>query len=548
MRLLRKLLTTRVNMMFEHKNYVVILTGETGSGKSSQIPQYVVDKLLVNNPECKLQIAYTQPDRIAATSVTQQNPVLDRVFISANPRNIEVFKAISNHDVYRAQITEIVWDDALLASTGPEHDPSAAVIGAFNDCDDERKPCPEWYDDACEGNNIDLGYFLVYLYHKSGDPVEQQIAAQISLEESWTYYQGLLRQQQEVLDSRAHVRALESGIGRFPTLRKITVAATIHGRIFVPIYETPMIRAFPRGFNYPIPNWPRTTFGQVECPDWDENDKRWEGLRVVVHLLAQNFDSGKVTELHVDSFQLRTGLNSRLFEKPCPTLANLEVVLGRANFESLHLDLMVNGDDSQADVFGRGLLKRAIDGAAGGQGLKRLALGTNNENTEAYFDTWCVPFKIIYEPSSLQHLEHFSLSRFPVIESDLLALLATLPYSIRTIELRFLDILEGNHRSLLYQIRDTLGWQSRNPKPRLSLCFEPSLDCPELALWLENEVYTFLYEGGAHPFSDNPDVIEALGLEDIGVIKDVLNPGFQRSNLDRRGLVEIGYLEAGDRV
>lgn len=39
---------------------------------------------------------------------------LDRVFISANPLNIEVFRNIASHDKFRYLVTEIVWDEARL--------------------------------------------------------------------------------------------------------------------------------------------------------------------------------------------------------------------------------------------------------------------------------------------------------------------------------------------------------------------------------------------------------------------------------------------------
>ncbi|KAK8097487.1 hypothetical protein PG984_016626 [Apiospora sp. TS-2023a] len=39
---------------------------------------------------------------------------LDRVFISANPRNVAVFNAVAADEVLRHQVVEIVWDDALL--------------------------------------------------------------------------------------------------------------------------------------------------------------------------------------------------------------------------------------------------------------------------------------------------------------------------------------------------------------------------------------------------------------------------------------------------
>ncbi|KAK7222467.1 hypothetical protein V2G26_010470 [Clonostachys chloroleuca] len=39
---------------------------------------------------------------------------IDRVFLSANPRNVEVFLAIAAHETLRRFVTEIVWDDAVF--------------------------------------------------------------------------------------------------------------------------------------------------------------------------------------------------------------------------------------------------------------------------------------------------------------------------------------------------------------------------------------------------------------------------------------------------
>ncbi|KAI0459240.1 hypothetical protein F5B21DRAFT_527033 [Xylaria acuta] len=464
---------------------------------------------------------------------------LDRVFISADPRNLEVFEAVSQHDVYRAQITEVVWDDALLASSLLEHDPSAINNVITDEIDDrsERDPCPKWYSKACEENIQIWRSMLLRSWRKSRSLARepQFVTTLMSLKDSWAYYQGLLRQQQEVLDTRAHVRALESGISRFPALRKITITGVAHGRLFTPVYETPMIRAFPNGFNYAIPSWPAY---QPECPVWTESGRRWEGFRVVMNLLAQNLDGGKVTELNIKSFQLRTGLNCRFFEKPCQTLTNLEMVLGRASFESLHLDLMVHHDDFQAHVFDHNLLKRVLAGTARGQGLKKLALGASVAPWGFY-----VPLETIYGPNNLRRLEHFNLSRLLVKEKDLLALLARMPLSIRTIELSFLDFLEGNYQSLLSQIKDTLGWQNRDPRPLMSIGADTQLDDHGVAIWAENEVYSFLYEGGVNPFDHDSMLYRDLCLGDgLGIVKDALDPENRWPNLSHQDLEEIGYV------
>jgi hypothetical protein len=39
---------------------------------------------------------------------------LDRVFLSVNLRNIEVFRAIADHEEFCHRVKEVIWDDAQL--------------------------------------------------------------------------------------------------------------------------------------------------------------------------------------------------------------------------------------------------------------------------------------------------------------------------------------------------------------------------------------------------------------------------------------------------
>ena len=51
------------------QNQVTIIQGSTGSGKSTQVPQYILEEFANKNQHCN--IVCTQPRRIAATSVAR---------------------------------------------------------------------------------------------------------------------------------------------------------------------------------------------------------------------------------------------------------------------------------------------------------------------------------------------------------------------------------------------------------------------------------------------------------------------------------------------
>lgn len=52
-------------------NYqVVIVEGETGCGKSTQVPQFILDESVEKNKHC--YIVVTQPRKIAATSLARR--------------------------------------------------------------------------------------------------------------------------------------------------------------------------------------------------------------------------------------------------------------------------------------------------------------------------------------------------------------------------------------------------------------------------------------------------------------------------------------------
>jgi hypothetical protein len=126
--------------------------------------------------------------------------------------------------------------------------------------------------------------------------VRDQLAAEeLPLRELWGHYQTLLREQDEVLAAQDDDAALRHELARFPSLRCVTITPAAHSIIpFQPLYENPMIRAFPRGFNYPPPYGWLVTAGapppHLVEPPWRQRSETykawWRGFLAAIRELA----------------------------------------------------------------------------------------------------------------------------------------------------------------------------------------------------------------------------------------------------------------------
>lgn len=197
-------------------------------------------------------------------------------------------------------MVKIVWDNALLA-VGAKNDGNDYERGLWDpesetdEEEDVQQGHPSWFAKACHYNTEELEF-------RVGDDVPrpdemarmQQAKEQMPLDLAWACYQVLLQQHDEMLSSRADAEALRYGLTRFPSLKRITITPATHGRLYEPLYETPMIRSFPYGFNYPIPQgWPIHSYGDdYELPPWNENldsaVRPWRGFSYVMGELAGN--------------------------------------------------------------------------------------------------------------------------------------------------------------------------------------------------------------------------------------------------------------------
>ncbi|WQF87639.1 Putative F-box domain-containing protein [Colletotrichum destructivum] len=509
-----------------------------------------------------------------------------RVFISANPLNVQVFRAIAEHETFRHDVREIVWDDALYEKPRPpdprlpdEYDDSSDEEDVDDSDDDEdendRKPKPPygfaywhfgWYHKHCKAN-------IECLERRRGNDVlalpqhveiSQQLNAQLPIEVAYAHYLELLEQQNQVLSTSADVAAFEWALenDRFPNLKRLTLTPAAHGIPFKPLYLTPAIRALPYGFNYPLPRgWPAPEEGcRIGYPEWDREEYRslWRGFRHVVRILARQA-STKIQELIFDGNQVNSGLTCGIFHapEPCVEYDDLVAMIKKPGFTTLRLNLMVGAQDSmQYIAFRTGLLKKALEAD-----LRHFTLETDEDDTLERRPRplhWTVdhfvPLRSIFPVEAWKNLAHFGLSRFLVKQQDLLDFLAALPQTLRSVELSMLWFMKGNgnYRELLFGIRDDLGWQRRTARPRLLIRAESYDMLSGRAIWLEDELKEFLYNGGENPYSVPSSRGMIIHADDIplapalscgfGKEKDEFEPRFERPHESKDKLIRWGIV------
>lgn len=497
--------------------------------------------------------------RLVCSSLRDKTPLrITRVFLSANERNVDVFRSIADHDMYRAQITDLIWDDAVLSShgDGAEHDQFAE----FDEHDPrynpdtfyerhgltDREAAPIWFVRGCHEN---LSAICGRQSEDFGPPRhrdrDQQAEEQLPFPVSYAYYQGLLSQQARVLATEADVEALVYGLARFPALRRITITPAAHGLLYEPLYETAMIRAFPRGFNYPLPRgWAMGRWGvstPVKPPPWDEAHKApWRGVSAVLRALAG--DPGhRVSELLLDVHGLPTGLNGQLFEDPtCEEYRNLAALVRRPGFRRIELTFLVAWEQwADRPPFRSGHVRRLFDGAAE---LEHVCLSTDlTPNQE--FGLWGavdvapedeLRLYDLFPVENFPKLRHFELAGFYLRQSTLLPLLAAMPPSLRSLDLRNLRFYgDGSYRGLLCDMREKLGWDQRlvDERPRVTIAVGER-DGPyigtERVVCVKDEVGLFLYSDGPNPFGREPDMCPNDIQWGMGVVRDEFDPSFGR--------------------
>ncbi|PYH74256.1 uncharacterized protein BO88DRAFT_328179 [Aspergillus vadensis CBS 113365] len=463
---------------------------------------------------------------------------IERVFLSADQRNLDVFRAVADHEVYRRHIKKIIWDDTRLLLP-----PQFSVLDCGRNLR-EQGPCAGaelWYINACRENIADLRRYQTD-YTGLADCIEraeQDVASTVWLKESFALYDRLSRKQEENIRTNADVEAFEYGLKQFPALKRVTVTPVIHARIFHPLYQTPMIRTFPTGFNYPVPcGWPTHKENQPAISLWTDLHEhwkdRWRGVQGALHVLARDREHHNISELVFDVNQLNTGINCTIFEQPCEELFNFLFILKQPGFKRLDLAIICSNQCERGwPIFSNGNLRDVLRVAVD---LEHFSFKANvsalqrNSSSDIHFSN--IRLDTVFPVANWQKLRHFGLSGLSVHTTGMVRLLDRLPLITSSVELSFLSFSEpdvDNWSILIEGIRNRTRWRYRSTSKRPKLVVGVDVVWnrrPGLGTWIEKEVYEFLYGNGLNPFDEHGIVRPGVGIE-----RDSFNPDYERPHV-----------------
>lgn len=269
----------------------------------------------------------------------------------------------------------------------------------------------------------------------------EQVLAQPPLRECWQHYQHLLRQQKDALADNSDLDAFLYGVKQFPALKRVTITPAAHGHIFAPLYPTPMIHAFPKKINYSIPRgwlFPTPSRAPAIAYEWNEYPElreRYRGFRTTMRVLANVPNS--VTKLVMNSTHLPTGINCTIFDEPCEEYDNPVAVLKTSSFRRLDIAMLIGGQvDSEVTQCRQSFLNGQLRRALGDFRLYTTVTVYPYDDDSGYPTLGhVIPLQNIVPVEKWPRLRHFELSRFLVSKSDFTSFLATLPRSVRSVEL-----------------------------------------------------------------------------------------------------------------
>lgn len=456
---------------------------------------------------------------------------MDRVFLSASYKNIEVFRAVAAHPL-RKQVKEIIWDDAqfekfVLGPGEPDEDESMPWERAkgIEEFEKFRKYNLEWT--LRDDRDAFIRTRRNEIERRSAHPLDTGPVLpneDLSLEESFELYSRLYEEQETIRRDALDIEAFKEGLIAFTELERVTVtSAAYEPDIIQPFYPTPLIRSLPLGFNYPQPR----PWMHDELDDnyyrlrMDDIRTHWRGALAAIDGLA-NFDDRPVPELVIDTRHVPVGLPYRFFEINSPELRSFAALCQRLR----RLELAVKTFSS----FGNPGLQRLPHSwlpeiLAKATSLESFSLHTTSRCDEIEFFSDDLQVLSIVPLESWPSLREITLSYIPVDFEDLLQFFKRLPQRLKSVKLVTVAIANGTYKRFLEMCRDELQWSPGLPKFIIGQNIQEGRS-GRGAVWIEDEIADFLVGKGHNPFVGQ--MPEHFIQDGYGTVRDELDLDYSR--------------------
>ncbi|RKL49773.1 hypothetical protein BFJ72_g1229 [Fusarium proliferatum] len=526
--------------------------GRASSGLLGRLPAEVLNEIL-----CELHNIDLKNLRQTCTYFKDVAHLrLSRLFLSPNLRDIEIFRAVADHETLRLQVTEIIYDDARFDS--------AHEMEWFSWYNEERDigevtGVPDWYRHVYRENRK-----MVERAKPRHRQVKEAFEHLLSPAEAFKHFKRLWQEQQETIATNRDADALKYGLLRFPNLKRVVVSPAAHGKPGLPWYLTPTIRSLPRGLLYPIERgWPliRMHSNFPEAKDWDSSEKdKWRGYCLVSRIIAQHLrenPESKLADLAIDTNHLRTGISCRIFDDAENSeIEDLNTILSHPGFAALNLSLHCgNQCNMNWCSFRSNHLRNTLSKA---RHIQNFNLLTNVVYVDDfYYDSddpdedrdegdHFIPLQSIFPVNDWHQLRHFGLCRFIVKKDDVIEFLEALPPTLESVELSFFIFMpdSGDYYSLVHDMRQKLGWRGRDSEnqPKIVVRVDVSFGRVYGAVMMDvsREVTSFMYQDGENPFSEDEGCVEEPYIpqsdtpEGNGRLLDAFDPSYEEPNVSLR--------------
>jgi hypothetical protein len=451
---------------------------------------------------------------------------IDRVYASPNRANIDYLYHILSHPRYKHRVREIVWDDACLeeyptlssfreAILFDERETTRLIESRLEEAiwiygDDNPEYHALEHDDLFEsdGRLTEAAKEILLRYDDQfSREVLARNATMMGIEDSYTLYQDLYREEQAIMEQQSDVDAFQQALMGFPRLKRITFTTEVWRPCTLsPRYNTPFHRSLPVGFRKPnirhVSRAYATPTQSLDRPLKTPNQSRRlpvgsRGYSIVVSAIL-NMPVAGIEEFIVEAEIEGMVPNQDEFEFTTKNLEDTKSMFRRTPLRYLEFPVISEMDTRSASTSQDLNNTRSL--LAELQHLQHLDLNLNYNKTAPLFSH---AQRLIPVPDNLRRqLKTLTLRNIVPEKDDIFGLITTLS-KLQHVTLHCLyQEAEDPYWSLLFQrLKAYYGTTDCPSKPSFTITQPLVFDATHFQL-VDQEVDDYLFGDGENPFLD----------------------------------------------